>query len=89
MLCHCQFAFCRVERKRPEGGVRWASLPVRVRKSLREIRARKVEEVVASSLKGPPVFEFQSHRSQPLMALSRFINHSSGQAPPRSCGALR
>src|SRR5580700_904578 len=84
---HCWLAFCRVERKRPECSVRGASLAVWVRKSLGEIRARKVEQVFASSLKGRAVFESHSHRSEPVIKFSRFINHSLGQASRQSGGA--
>src|SRR2546425_12674462 len=34
VFCHCRIAFCRCERKRPEGSVRGTSLTVWVRKSL-------------------------------------------------------
>ena len=73
----------------PEGSVRRASLAVRVRKSLREIRACKIEQLHALSLKASAVFEIDVHRLQPLIKLSRFINHFSAQASRQSCGALR
>src|SRR2546430_2009130 len=88
VFCNCRLAPCRVKSKRPESSVRGASLALRVRKSLREIRARKVEQVLALSLKAPVVFEIHFHRSQPLRNLSRFISHFSGQASRQSCAAL-
>src|SRR5215467_8350581 len=89
VFCDCWAAFCWVERKRSERNIRWASLTVRVGKSLREIRARKIKQVLTLSLKASAVFEVHFHRSQPLIKLSRFITHFSGQAPRQSCAAPR
>src|SRR5260370_30856834 len=74
--------FLRVERERSEGSIRWASLAVRVRKSLREIRPCKVEYVFVLFLEGSAIFHSHSHCPELLAKPTvNLANRLSGRAP--------
>src|SRR6266568_984945 len=83
VLCDSGLTFGRTERERSQSSVRGASLAVRVRKGLRKIGMRKVEQVFVLFLEGSAVFHSHSNFPEPLTSsVAKFINHSSDQVSP-------
>src|SRR5260370_36700722 len=83
VLSDSGLTFGRTERERSQSGVKGASLAVRVRKGLRKIGLRKVEQVFVLFLEGSAVFHSHSDFPEPLTSsVVKFIEHSSDQVSP-------